>query len=208
MFWRLNASCHWAFDENLKKIKLYYDFHYISLYTPQKVLNYNAITLDLSQAQEGLNSEVSSQFWLWSFSRLQARSFPEVLSLHSFSQTSWRPIIVDFFFFFFIDFFQSLSCGFFFQKPWHSKRSSHGLLKTFLFPPTSFFHCLSVFPSCLECHRGTQAIRNLKENFLHLIQMQSSRRGHGESVGKITWTGDWRTGKNEHNLPYLCSGRN
>lgn len=144
---------------------LYYDFHYISLYTPQKVLNSNAITLDLSQGQAGLNSEVSGQFWLWSLGRLQARSFPEVLALHSFSQTSRRPIIVDFFSFFFIDFFQSLSCGFFFQKPWHSKRSSHGLLKTFLFPPTSFFHCLSVFPSCMECHQGTRRDQEPKGKF-------------------------------------------
>lgn len=43
---------------------LYYDFHYIPLYTPKKVLNSNAITLDLSQAQAGLNSEVSGRFWL------------------------------------------------------------------------------------------------------------------------------------------------
>lgn len=136
-------------------------------------------------------------FWLWPFGRLQARSVPEVLALCSFSQTSRRPIIVDLFFFFW---FRSLSLShvdfsfFFFQKPWHSRRSSHGLLKTFLFPPTSFFHCLSVFPSCLECHRGTRSNQEPEENFI-LSQIQSSRRGHGESVGKITWTRDWRTGK-------------
>lgn len=67
-------------------------------------------------------------------------SFPETLALHWFSR---RPIIAECFFFFsFIDFFLLLSLMWIFFKHWHSRRSSHGLLKTFLFSPSAI--CFSI----------------------------------------------------------------